>query len=67
MCYLREFGFAENVRHLGSRMRRIGLGPAEKKVGSGSSTRPNILFDLVRKSAHGILESLQHLYIIIIF
>ena len=28
-----------HVRHLGSRMRRIGLGPAEKKVGSGSSHR----------------------------
>ena len=36
---MREFGFAENVRHLGSRMRRIGLGPAEKKVGSASSSR----------------------------
>ena len=36
---MREFGFAENVRHLGSRMRRIGLGPAEKKVGSASSHR----------------------------
>ena len=32
-----EFGFAENVRHLGSRMRRVGSGPAEKKVGSASS------------------------------
>ena len=34
-----------HVRNLGSRMRRIGLGPAEKKVGSGSSAslRPALL------------------------